>query len=88
MNLSYDTSISFHSFCSGFAETAYFYIALLEIGEILQQRLYAGRTEENKHVVIKRFIFAEVVAHSAVHDSLGVRNLIGIKHAQIVAMHV
>lgn len=42
-------------------------IALLEIGEILEQRVDTLRAEEDEHIVIERLVGSEIIADSAVH---------------------
>ena len=46
-------------------------ITLIEVRETLQQRLHARRSEKDNHVVVKLFIIANHVAHSAIHYRLG-----------------
>ena len=55
-------------FCGGASEGGHGYLALIEVREILHQRLYALRTEEHEHVVVEGLVGSEVVADCAIHS--------------------
>src|SRR5574344_234470 len=65
------------------AERADGYFLLLEVGEVFHQRLNAGGTEENKHVVVEvlHLLFCEIIAYSTIHDALLVVQFLRIKYA-------
>lgn len=49
-----------------------FDVALLEVREIFEQRLYSCRTEKDEHIVVERFVGFEIVAYRAVHHGFGI----------------
>ena len=57
------------------------YLALLEVGEVLDERLDTGGAEEDEHVVVEGLdlLRGEVVADGAVHDALAVVELLRVK---------
>ena len=56
---------------SVYAEGGDGYVALLEVGEVLEQGRDATGAEEDEHVVVEGFALGKVVAHGAVHHTLG-----------------
>lgn len=73
--------------CSS-AESTDFDVILLEVGEILQQRVDALRAEENKHIVVERLVRREIVAHGTVHHSRRAVEFIFSEERHIAAVHV
>ncbi len=87
----------------GGAEGGDGYVALVEFGEILHQRIDSLGREEYEHVVIERLVGTEVVADGAVHDgaviiddavqNLGVAARIYVRHGKqilvfLVLLHI
>lgn len=63
-------------------------ILLLEAGEVLQQGVDSGRTEEEEHVIVKLLIRSEIIRNSAIHHGLRVVDTVLIEDARILLMHV
>lgn len=65
------------SLAGGRSEGSDTYVFLLELREVLQQRMYAGGAEEDEHIVVEalHFFLGQVVADGTIHDALGVVEL-------------
>ena len=61
-----------------FAKTSDSNIALLEIREVLKQRIDSFWTEEYEQIIVESLVGTEIVAHSVVHHSLA------MEHAETV----
>ena len=60
----------------------------MEIGEALQQRLHARRSEKDNHVVVERLVVANHVAHRAIHDCLGELDASVLGDVELLFMNV
>ena len=69
-----------HRLGGGLSETSYHNLALIEVGEIFHEGVDAGRREEDEHIIVKGLIGSEIVAHRAIHHSLGVVQADIVKH--------
>lgn len=77
-----------HGFGCGRSEASDLDLVLLEFGKVLEQRVDTRGAEEEQHVVVKRFVGAEIVADGAVHHGLGVVDAVAVKHVEILLVHV
>ena len=75
-----------HGFYRGRAEGGDTYVALLEVGEVFEQRLNALGAEEHEHVVVESLVGTEVVAHGAVHRRLRHIELVGREQGALRAV--
>lgn len=70
------------------AKASYTDIRLLEVGEVLKERRDTGGAEEYQHVIVKLLVRTEIIADSAVHDSLCIIDLGVVKYGRVVIVDI
>ncbi len=65
------------------AETSYLYVTLLEVREVFQEGLDSRGAEKYEHVIVKRLVRPKIIAHSPVHDSLGIIDTVLVKESRV-----
>ena len=70
------------------AECPYLYFVLFEVGEILYQRFDSRGAEKEKHIVVERLAFFEVVAYRTVHDGFRIVDFMFFQYSGLLFMYV
>lgn len=79
----------FDGFGCGLAEASQLDAAVFEVGNVLEQRLYACRGEENDHIEVEGVVFWEGIADGAIHDTLRVVEFLCFQHkVELIAVYV